>query len=177
MPLADIAAIPVQDWAKRDCILGLWATWPKLDEAMDLIPRWGFKHVTGFPWVKTVPNNGAIRRGVGHWSMGCTEPFLIARRGEPKRNGVPVLGLLTGEDRSFWAPNVGHSVKPYGVHEWLEEIAEGPFLELFARREYPGWSTWGYDTGFRLSASGVEPVAGYQKPRPAQPDLFGLITT
>jgi serine/threonine protein kinase len=26
---------------------------------------------------------------------------------------------------------------------------------LFARRERPGWTTWGFDTGYKLTAGGV----------------------
>jgi N6-adenosine-specific RNA methylase IME4 len=50
-----------------------------------------------------------------------------------------------------------HSAKPMGIHEWLEQQSDGPYLELFARRPRPGWTTWGYETGFELGPWGVRP--------------------
>ena len=36
-----------------------------------------------------------------------------------------------------------HSVKPAEVHERIERLLAGPYLELFARKDRPGWLTWG----------------------------------
>lgn len=171
MPPEAIAAIPVATWAAPDCVLFCWATWPKLDEAMRLVDAWGFEYITAIPWVKTVPSSGEIYRGIGFWTMAASEVLLIGRRGEPKRSGRgrsgdsgtndAQIGLLTGED-----PRVE-------VHEWIEALFPGrPYLELFARRERPGWTTWGTDLGFRLSAAGV---ATCERPVEAMP-LFDTRT-
>lgn len=161
MVVSDLAAIPVASWAAEECILACWGTWPKLDEGIDLIRAWGFDYVTGFPWVKTVPTATGIvlRRGIGFWAQQVSELLLIGRRGDPRRKAVsPVLGLLCGAMRQFYSPALGHSRKPANIQDRLEELFDGPYLELFARRERPGWSTWGLDTGFQLSATGVERV-------------------
>jgi len=47
-----------------------------------------------------------------------------------------------------------HSRKPDGIHERIERLVAGPYLELFARQSRPGWTTWGnertkFDQGFR----------------------------
>lgn len=170
LPFSEIAALPVQEWAAPDAVLACWGTWPKLDEGIALVEAWGFGYVTGFPWIKTM--NGGIPPGIGFWTQSVSEVVLIARRGEPKKNGkpAPVLGLLTGEDRQFWAPNPRrHSRKPHGLHAWLEGLFDGPYLELFARRPHPGWTCWGGDLGFWLTPAGVQEVA---RPRQEQPDLF-----
>ena len=36
-----------------------------------------------------------------------------------------------------------HSRKPDGIHERIERLVAGPYLELFARQSRPGWTTWG----------------------------------
>lgn len=172
MDFAQLAELPVRDWAAPDCVLAMWGTWPKLDEGTDLLRAWGFGYVTGFPWIKTVGT--AIRRGIGFWTQSASEVILIGRRGEPKKCGgvAPVLGLLHSEERQFYAPGGApgtHSRKPYGLHEWLEERFDGPYLELFARRKHPGWTTWGGDLGFLLTPGGV--VKSEPKAQP-QRDLF-----
>ena len=159
-----LAPIPVDEWAAKDAILLQWGTWPKLDQALDLIRDWNFDYVTGFPWVKTTADLTKIRRGVGFWSMGCTEFVLIGRRGKPKVNKVKpnVLGLLCGSERSFWGPRPrggDHSNKPYTLHEWAEEKVDGPYLELFAREPREGWTCWGHELGQHVYGEGVITVA------------------
>ena len=36
-----------------------------------------------------------------------------------------------------------HSAKPDEVYRRIERLFPGPYLELFARRERDGWTTWG----------------------------------
>jgi site-specific DNA-methyltransferase (adenine-specific) len=172
MTLDDLAAIPVHKWAGDDAVLVLWATWPKLDEALALIELWGFGYVTGFPWVKTVPSSGEVRCGIGFWTQSTSEIVLIARTGAlTRKEAAPrVRGLLVGEEAVFYAPlpkhtdqdgeESTHSAKPIEVHEWIEKTIPGPYLELFARRPREGWTTWGHELGQHLSAKGVEPWAG-----------------
>ena len=46
MDLDDIKALPVQDMAADNCALFLWATFPKLPEALEVIKSWGFQYKT-----------------------------------------------------------------------------------------------------------------------------------
>lgn len=140
---ADIINLPVADFAAEDCVLLLWSTWPKLAEAcIPVISAWGFEYITGFPWVKVteVSTNlwGKIEvktpYGVGYWARGTSEPLLIARKGSPQPPPNGFIGLLS--------PNLYHSRKPNSVHEYAMSLP-GPYLELFARRPYPGWDVWG----------------------------------
>lgn len=167
---ADMAAIPVARWAHPEgAILAMWATFPKLPEAVRLMEAWRFVYVTGLPWVKTLPSRGEIRRGIGFWTQGTSELLLLGRRGEAARPdaGEPMMGLLVGDQRVFYAPRGRHSAKPLEVHDWLE-TASGPRLELFARQQRVGWTTWGLDLGFRLGHYGVQ-----EEPMPAAGSLFG----
>lgn len=124
-----------------EAVLLLWATWPKLDVAMDLISEWGLEYVTGLPWVKvdSVSDDmfGETRidvpYGIGFWVRGASEPLLIARRGDVSIRSN-LIGLLS--------PNLQHSRKPDSVYA-LGDLLPGPRLEMFARRSRIGWDSWG----------------------------------
>lgn len=172
MGQADLEAIPVSEWAERDAVLAMWATWPQLENALALVRAWGFDYRTACPWIKTTPR-GAIRPGTGFWVLGASEPILFGARGtsgvKKRENGKGWIGLLHGENRQFWAARPSlHSKKPRGLHEFLETFP-GPYLELFAREERPGWDCWGLDTGFRLSERGVERVGRKADPQAVLP--------
>lgn len=139
----DILRLPVADHAADDSVLLLWATWPKLAEVcLNVITAWGFKYVTGFPWVKVtdVSRNlwGELQiktpYGIGFWARGTSEPLLVARRGNPKPPPNGFIGLLS--------PNLAHSRKPDDIYEYAEAMP-GPYLEMFARRRRRGWDAWG----------------------------------
>lgn len=156
----DMSRYPVRSWAAKNAALFMWATWPKLPDALRLLEAWGFEYVSAFPWIKTVPESRAIFRGIGFWTMAASEFMLIGKRGEPKRaKGAPVIGLAIdgeAEDRILYAPRGAHSRKPEAIHEWIERIfPDARKLELFARRKRDGWTTWGHDTGFLLTEQGA----------------------
>lgn len=134
----DLFDMPVSDLAHADCVLFLWGTWPKLPQALEVIKAWGFKYVTGLPWIKTTVN-GNLDYGVGYWVRGVSEYYLIAKRGnvsvEPLR--------MKGYAGLLWE-NLGHSRKPNNIHE-LAKALPGPYLELFARSPKYGWTVFGND--------------------------------
>lgn len=147
MSAADIAALPVQDLAAGDCALFCWVTWPCLKQAIALIETWGFTYKTcGFDWMKannTQPDffqeEVSAQVGLGHWTRSNTEPCLLATRGRPKRLNADVRqGII--------APRREHSRKPDGIHERIERLVGGPYLELFARQRRHGWDCWGNET-------------------------------
>lgn len=170
MPVEDIAALPVASWAARDALLFLWATLPKLPEALHVVDAWGFTYITAVPWVKYTASTGQLRSIVGFWTRGTSELCIIARRGKAKRCGSSrdtPAGMLTGDAsdagaRVFYAPPGGiHSAKPLEFRAWVERVGgDGPRVELFARHAYPGWAGWGLEASVLLDAAGawlVEP--------------------
>ena len=46
MSLEDICNMPIHNIASKNCILFLWATMPKLREALEVIKAWGFNYKT-----------------------------------------------------------------------------------------------------------------------------------
>jgi N6-adenosine-specific RNA methylase IME4 len=147
MPIEDICALPVAGLAADDCVLFVWVTWPTLKDAFKLIEAWGFTYKTcGFDWMKadnTQPNffqeEVPAQVGMGYWTRANTEPCLLATRGKPKRLNADVRqGII--------APRREHSRKPDGIHERIERLVAGPYLELLARQQRPGWTVWGNET-------------------------------
>ena len=143
MSLNELKALPVMNISADDSVLLMWGTWPKLDEAcLPLMKAWGFKYVTGFPWVKITEIGitlfGQIEikvpYGIGFWARGASEPLLIGKRGKAKPPDIGYIGLLS--------PNLYHSRKPDDIYQYAESMA-GPYLEMFARRRREGWDAFG----------------------------------
>jgi N6-adenosine-specific RNA methylase IME4 len=132
-----IAALPVQSIAARDCVLFLWATDPMLPAALEVICAWGFTYKTvAFTWVKTNSVSPGFSTGMGFWTRSNPEQCLLATRGHPKRKAKDVRQLVVTARRE-------HSRKPDEVRTRIERLVEGPYLELFARQSIPGWTTVG----------------------------------
>jgi N6-adenosine-specific RNA methylase IME4 len=145
--------------AAPDCAMFIWAIWPLMFETREIIEACGFEYSgLGFDWTKTTANTetitvkGAGYKGGGlHWGEGHTtranpEPCLLATRGNPRRLAMDVHS-------SIIAPWRGHSVKPDEAYLRMQRIYGGPFLELFARRERGGWTTWGNEIPSPAAAS------------------------
>jgi N6-adenosine-specific RNA methylase IME4 len=148
MPLDAICALPVKELAEKDCVLFLWATWPNMQEALEVIRAWGFTYKTAaFVWIKQHRGGFGLHMGLGYWTRANTEPCLLAVKGSPKRVSKSVR-------QTVLAPLREHSRKPDEVHEKiLDLMGDLPRIELFARRPYPGWDVWGDEV-----ASNVELV-------------------
>lgn len=66
MSLEDICRLPVKDLAADDCVLFLWVTMPKLNEAFDVMKAWGFEYKTcAFTWVKQNRKSDRLFLGYG----------------------------------------------------------------------------------------------------------------
>lgn len=119
MTLSEICALPVADLAADDCILFMWATYPMLKEALQVIEAWGFKYKTiGFQWVKQNKSGNGYFFGLGRWTRGNTEPCLIATKGKPHRASAGVGQLI-------FAPLREHSQKPDIVRDKIVELTGG----------------------------------------------------
>lgn len=147
MPAKDIYALPVESLAADDCVLFIWIVWPMLEHAMKAIEAWGFIYKTcGFSWMKADGSQAdmfssevPVWQGTGYWTRANSEVCLLATRGKPRRLNADVRqGII--------APRREHSRKPDGIHDRIERLVAGPYLELFARQQRPGWTAWGNQT-------------------------------
>lgn len=120
-----------------DCALVLWATFPMLPDALEVMSRWGFAYKGGGAWGKL--QNGRPAFGAGYIYRSAAEIWILGTRGAPKVRSHSVRNLILAERRE-------HSRKPDEMHADLERLYDGPFLELFARQRRPGWTSWGNET-------------------------------
>jgi N6-adenosine-specific RNA methylase IME4 len=135
MALDEIAALPVNACATEDAVLFLWATSPKLAEAMGVIASWGFSYRTSAVWDK-----GQI--GMGYYFRQQHELLLVAVKGSP-----PTPQPDARPSSVFRAPRGDHSLKPVALYEAIERMYPTlPKLELFARSTREGWAAWGNQT-------------------------------
>ena len=169
-----VGAIPITKWGRKNTTYFVWMTLPKLQTGFRVLDKWGLEQVTAIPWVKTVPSSAELAQGIGFWSFVPAELLVIARpaRGNGNApaygNGKPdkPIGLLVdAEDgdgskmqRVFYARRGPHSRKPLSLIEWVEAFFPGPFLELYATGERPGWTCWGKSTGVKLGPWGARKV-------------------
>ena len=86
MSIEELCALPVKEIADKDCILFLWATFPQLKEALQLIKAWGFTYKSvAFVWLKQNRKSPTWFYGLGFWTRGNAEICLLATKGHPKR--------------------------------------------------------------------------------------------
>lgn len=133
--LAALKAIPITNIAKDDALLFMWATSPHLAQAIDLGAAWGFDYKTvAFIWDKMSHNPG-------QYTLSNCELCLVFKRGRiPKPRGARNVQQL------IRSPRRAHSQKPDEVLEAITRMfPTQDRIELFARREVPGWTTWGLD--------------------------------
>lgn len=138
MPIEEICKLPVKDIADADCVLFLWATYPMLREALQVIKAWGFEYKSiAFQWLKKNRGKRGWFYGLGRWTRGNTEPCLLATKGKPKRVSSSVFQVVE-------SPLRGHSRKPDEVRNKIVELlGDLPRIELFARERREGWDAWG----------------------------------
>ena len=137
LSLTDICRLPVDTITEDNAVLLMWVCDPMLDQALEVINAWGFKYKTvGFTWAKTNRKKLGFFTGLGYWTRGNPEMCLLATKGKPKRIHMDVAQLVV-------APRGKHSEKPL-LHESIERLVGGPYIELFARKKTrKGWDFWG----------------------------------
>lgn len=132
MPLDEIRALPVPQLATDDAVLFLWATSPKLVEALSVLAAWGFVYRTCAVWVKP-------QIGMGYYFRQQHELLLVGTRGATV---TPAPGERVGS--VFEAPRGRHSEKPAAVRDAVARMyPDLPRIELFARAATEGWAVWG----------------------------------
>src|SRR3990167_9752659 len=155
--------------ADDNSILFLWATFPKIQEALDVIKAWGFEYKTvGFTWIKKNKNGGNFF-GVGWYTKSNAEVCLIGTKGKaPKQsNSVSQIVETTREE---------HSRKPAIIRDKIVEFCgDLPRIELFARNDgskdlfnrnpLDGWDAWGNEVKSDITLSTPPPSLGEKEKR------------
>lgn len=137
----------------KDAICFFWRVASMQRESLDVLHAWGFTPSSELIWVKTTSACGdqlggyrwqedlrTVRLpyatpafGMGRTVRGAHETCIIATRGRYSK-----LVKSHAIRSVFFAPLGRHSEKPDEFYRIVEEMTEGPIVELFARRERGG---------------------------------------
>ena len=139
MSINEICSLKIP--SDNNCVTFLWATAPKLLEALKVMKAWGFNYKTQAVWDK-------VNEGLGYWFRGQHEILLVGTKGKfspPK--------VSDRKSSIFVEKKHGHSIKPYCVRNWInkafpdlskiELFARPPKDRLFEDESYKGWDLWG----------------------------------
>jgi len=135
LKIKELELMPVDQIAKDDCLLFMWATSPHLAHAISLGHEWGFDYKTvAFVWDKMVHNPGK-------YTLSNTELCLLFKKGKiPQPRGARNIQQL------IRSPRRAHSMKPDEVRDAIAKMFPSQArIELFARGNYDGWTEWGLD--------------------------------
>lgn len=132
-----------------DALLFLWRVSSQVEEAYRVVRAWGFVPKSEIVWIKTTKplencvmgkpmTMPTLHFGMGRYTRGSHETCIIAARGK----AIPLI--KNRSTRSvFYAPTGAHSQKPAEFYKIVEDLCEGPRLELFARGQREGWTCVG----------------------------------
>lgn len=138
LSLSELKELPINQISEDNCMLFLWATFPNLREAIELMESWGFKYKTqAFTWIKTNKKNGQPFFGIGYYTKSNAEVCLLGVKGKPIKVSNSVSSVII-------SPREGHSKKPDIVRNKIVQLCgDIPRIELFSRNSYEGWTTVG----------------------------------
>jgi N6-adenosine-specific RNA methylase IME4 len=70
MSKEELGALPINEISDKNCVLFLWGTWAKLEEAVYVIDKWDFSLINcAFVWVKLNPSGTLIEYNKPHLSI------------------------------------------------------------------------------------------------------------
>jgi N6-adenosine-specific RNA methylase IME4 len=130
MDNSDIAKMNVP--AADNCVLFMWATAPKLIEAIEVLKGWGFEYKTCAVWDKE-------KVGMGYWFRGQHELLMVGVKGNvsPPEASIRISSVIR-ESRQR------HSRKPDCIAEYIElAFYDKSKIELFCREPRNGWYSFG----------------------------------
>lgn len=143
-----LKALPVGKLAAKRAALFMWATGPRLPEAIDVMRAWGLNYRgVAYVWVKTSASGRIISgQGVRPTFVKPTTEFVLV--GSTCKTGRPLPLLTEAQGQVLLAPRPGnrHSAKPPEVRDRIVQLlGDVPRIELFARDAAPGWDVWGLE--------------------------------
>ena len=134
----EIARLPIGSLVAEEGYVFLWTTNRHIAGAFDILRAWGLTYKQTVVWCK--PDVG----GLGGMFGTNLEFVLISQRINP---GTHAHSSRTKRDRittSWFQWPVGeHSEKPDEFYRLVERVAQGPYMDVFARRAREGWASVG----------------------------------
>lgn len=129
----------------KRAVMLMWATCPKLDEALRLLQGWGFTY-RGMPWYWEKLNQDGTPMKAKGVRPAFVKPLIeVVLVGSTMPKGRPLPIFTEKQLQKVSALRRAHSEKPDEVMRNVDELF-GPQpkkLEMFARRLWPGWDAMG----------------------------------
>jgi len=139
LSIEEICALPVAQCVTEPAHLYLWVPNALLPWGLRTLEAWGFTYKTNIIWHKVRKDGGPDGRGVGFYFRNVTEVILFGVRGNNARTrkaGRRQVNIIKSRKQE-------HSRKPDEQFDIIKACSPGPYLELFARGNRPGWACWG----------------------------------
>jgi N6-adenosine-specific RNA methylase IME4 len=148
---------PINTLMAPQSVVFCWITSPLANEQYRVINHWCDKYSLTFQgepfvWVKTKKDGNPL--GATGPRPRMTKPlserivcFSNVKKGRPfALANDSTCQTVFYETEDVWTPREGHSVKPEIFREKIEQLFKDPTLsklELFSRRDLPGWDHYG----------------------------------
>jgi N6-adenosine-specific RNA methylase IME4 len=138
----DIMRFPLPEF-EPDALLLLWRVSSMVEEAYQVVRAWNFVPKAEIIWAKRTKDDKPWF-GMGRYVRASHETCIVATRGRFKvaaknvRSGFAAK-VPVGPDGKYL-----HSAKPPEFYPIIEQLSPGPYVELFARAERPGWESFGH---------------------------------
>jgi len=130
-----LCALDVRGLAADDAVLFLWATSPLIEQAFTVMHAWGFTYKAMFIWDK-------VKHNFGHYNSVRHELLLLCTKGSCVPDEQKLFDSVQSIERTE------HSTKPEEFRQIIDTLyTHGRRIELFARRQTPGWEVWGNEPG------------------------------
>jgi len=117
-----------EEYFNKNAVLFLWATNPKLVEALKVMYGWGFEYKTNICWDKIKPTSSTM----GKWLLGRHELLLIGTKGSlPPPSPDKKIESIYQEEKTRHSQKPEYFVKL--IENWYRLPEDSKYLQLFAR--------------------------------------------
>ena len=122
MSVEEICQLDVASVAADDCVLFLWAPFPQLQEALQVIKAWDFKYKTvAFVWLKQNKSGKGWFFGLGFWTRGNADSVCLPQEESPADNQTESISLSS----ALCVSTARNRVKPEKKSSSLWESCHG----------------------------------------------------
>lgn len=142
MTLDELKQMPIRNICAENAVCMMWATFPKIDRAIELLRSWDFIYKTAaFVWIKENRKSDSDFFGMGAYTRANVEVCLLGISKETKATEIVKSHSVR---QIVYSPVGKHSQKPIVVAEKIVELfGDVSRIELFARDNKIGWDSFG----------------------------------
>lgn len=132
----------IQKIKTNTSICFMWATFPNIGAAIEVLESWGFTYKTAaFIWIKQNKKSDSLFWGMGAYTRANAEVLLI---GISKGTKAKTQVIKNNVHQVVFHKVLKHSEKPNIFREKIIELlGYMSRIELFARENVEGWDCWG----------------------------------